>query len=153
MDVVEATPTSAGADVTVGISHTWDYAAEFNVTVYVYDMTFDNEFHNVSAWMLYDIIENTEPLAPSVSAIAGLPNVPVPCAAVTTDADPDVLTFWWDWGNDTFTKDVKDMTLTPGVAVTSTVYRSWTAEGNYAVTVSVDDLRYGRDDHLHCHMQ
>jgi len=119
--------------------HSWTTPGTYAVEVSVWD-GFDvesNTLHNVTWSKQCKIIENTAPSNPLISSIEGIEGIPVPCQAVSTDADPDGLRFTWDWGNGSYT--VNDCPTSAGEPMTSSVSHMWTAVGNYAVIVTADD--------------
>jgi peptide/nickel transport system substrate-binding protein len=127
-------------------THAWEETGSYYVTVSVWD-GFDvetNEIHNVTYVESFEVISNTAPSAPEISAIDGIEDVEIPCVAVASDPDPDVLTFTWEWDDGTYTVTTHDTSTAPGVPVTSVVGHIWDASGTYPVTVYVDD---GEVDH------
>jgi ABC-type transport system substrate-binding protein len=137
--VHRVTTLADGVSYTDTAHHIWSNLGTYNVKVSVWD-GFDveaNLLHNVSATQSYEIIVNTPPSVPSISAMDGLETIAIPCHATSTDADADSLTFTWDWGSSTY--DVLMYPPNPGSPTTSTVLHTWATAGDYVVTVYVDD--------------
>ena len=137
--VHHVSPLANGVPYTDTQTHTWNTLGVYEVTVSVWD-GFDipqNQLHNVSASLSYRVIVNTQPSIPSVSTIDFIRDLPVNCSATSTDVDADQLNFTWDWGGGDYS--VTTHSPTPGVAVTSTVMHTWSAAGDFPVTVFVDD--------------
>ena len=127
-------------------THAWSEAGSYYVSVSVWD-GFDvetNDIHNVTYVEAYEVLANSPPTDPAVSAIEGVEGVEVPCVAIASDLDPDVLTFTWEWDDGTYTVTTRDTSSAPGVPVMSVVAHTWSAAGTYPVTVYVDD---GEVDH------
>ncbi|MCU0860557.1 MAG: PKD domain-containing protein, partial [Thermoplasmata archaeon] len=140
-DVNTQDPASEGASVTDVQVHAWDTEGTYRVTVYAFDGYNDDETnanHNVSVYRDYVILVNTAPTSLNVPAINWEEDLWAPVVGTAIDADPDTLTFTWDWDDGTFNVTTADNTA-PGTAVSSNVKHAWTDPGTYTVTLYVDD--------------
>jgi ABC-type transport system substrate-binding protein len=140
-DVAYHSPTVLGGQVTDTQTHSWSYADDFDVTVYVWDGYNDDEsnaMHNVSTTVTYRVLENTQPHHLQISEIQWVPSSWAPIVGSAIDDDPDALTFTWEWDDGTF--NVTQVTNTnPGSIVYDTVSHMWDTEDTYSVTLWVDD--------------
>ena len=128
-----------GVPYTDSQTHTWNILGAYDVTVSVWD-GFDvqqNALHNVTTSLPYTVSVNTQPSAPVISTIDFFSGLPVNCSAISTDADADQLSFTWDWGGGDYSVTTHEPS--PGVLATSTVLHTWATDGDYPVTVYVDD--------------
>ena len=119
--------------------HTWTTPDVYTVRVSVWD-GYDvqsNLLHNISWSQVYEVIENTPPSNPEISAIDGMEDIAVPCQARSTDADADGLRFTWAWGNDTYS--VLNYPPNAGLPTASTISHTWIDPGNYSVTLYIND--------------
>ncbi|MDH3365664.1 MAG: ABC transporter substrate-binding protein [Thermoplasmata archaeon] len=123
-------------------THVWDSPGTYEVELSVWD-GYDEEtnlYHNVSATIAeFEVFENEDPVIIMASDISGLQDQAVTCEAIANDQDPDVLTFTWDWGDDTYSVTTEDTSANRAADVTSTVSHTWDAAGTYDVTIWVDD--------------
>ena len=145
-DVGTQTPTELGGVVTDTQTHTWTEGGTKEVRVWIYDGYGDDEasvIHNVSALKTYTVLEDTAPYSLSVSDISWRPGSWVPITGTAIDDDPGTLTFTWVWDDDTFNVTEVDNT-NPGSTVSNSVMHTWAADGDYPVTLWVDD---GEDGH------
>jgi ABC-type transport system substrate-binding protein len=122
-------------------THAWSVDGTYYVTISVWDGfdTEENEQHNVSVTMTFKVWTNIAPLEPIVGEITGLADTAIPCVAVSSDADPDLLTFTWEWDDGTYSVTTVDTSSRPGSGVRSVAEHTWDAPGTYPVTVYVDD--------------
>lgn len=127
-------------------THVWDSSDTYYVEVSVWDGFGEetDEFHNVTHGDYYEVVANSEPSIPEISAINGIEDLETQCVATASDPDPDVLTFTWEWDDGTYTVETHDTSSAPGAPVMSVVPHTWDAAGTYPVTVYVDD---GEVDH------
>ena len=142
VDIIPSVPDDT--PVTSTKTHTWNIPSTYVVTVSVFDYggTIEVGEHNASISMGYTIVVNQPPGTPDIQPIEGPANVALSCVATSIDADLDTLRFTWDWGDGTY--DIQELTPTaPGQAVFSSIRHTWTTDGTYPVTVSVEDT----DDH------
>jgi len=131
-------PITNDVAVTDTTSYAWDSAGTYNVQVYIYD-GFNDPTHNVSsAPITYIVIANEAPGFVAAADVDTTEDVLTTLSATAMDVDPDPLRFTWDFGNGS--KSVTNHAADPGVDITSSVTHTWTAAGNYLVTVWVDDL-------------
>ncbi len=140
-DVSYQVPTGLGGEVTDTQTHTWASPGTMVVEVWVFDGYQDDETdtnHNVTTSLTYTVLENTAPYSLSVSDILWTPGSWAPVAGSAIDADPDTLTFTWEWDDGTFNVTEVDNT-NPGATVTNSVMHMWDADGTYDVTLWVDD--------------
>lgn len=137
--VEEYADLANGEEVTDTQTHSWGISGDYEVTISVFDETgSESGEHNVSATYAYEILRNEAPANPYVQTIYGLVDDPTECVAWSSDPDLEDLKFTWDWGDDTYTVE----TLTPdyaGQMLTSMVEKTWSAEGEYNINVSVED--------------
>ena len=141
-DVVHELDTVNNTDVVITATHSWADSGLKNVMIYVYD-GYDvetNTLHNISTLVEYYATVNQAPDVPTIGAIYGLPDGAVTCSAYSSDPDPDILRFTWDFGNGSMFVENIDTSANPGDTVYSSAVFTWTAVGNYLVTVNVDDL-------------
>jgi peptide/nickel transport system substrate-binding protein len=149
VDIV--TPTTDGDPVSSVVDHSWSGSGMYNVLVYVWDqyadLPEDNELHNLTLTspVSYEVVDNTAPSVPDISAISANEDTPVDCIASSSDTDPEGLRFTWDFDDGTTVVD-NVANPDPGVVVQSIVEHTWDAAGTYNVTVWVDDL-YALEDH------
>jgi ABC-type transport system substrate-binding protein len=135
-------PTTNNTPVTDTHAHTWSVDGTYNVRVWVWDGFGANNdpVHNVSSGVVsYVIKANMAPAIPTVPSIVTLEDLPTQCVATSSDPDPDVLTFTWDWHDGTYNVTHHDNSGSPGSTVTSTVWRTWANSGTFPVTVYVCD--------------
>ncbi|MCJ7607965.1 MAG: PKD domain-containing protein, partial [Thermoplasmata archaeon] len=141
--VNDLTPTTIGAAVVDEQTHVWDLADTYQVVASVWDGYLDEDgTHNQSTGILdnvIEIIDNTEPEAPTVAPISTIVNVLTPCQAVTSDLDADEITVTWEWDDGTFSVTTHDTSAAQGEEVVSSVTHLWDTSGSYPVTVWADD--------------
>ena len=132
-------PTPVGQQVTSTVTHAWTTPDAYSVEISVFDYGgIEGGDSNVSTTRAYNIVVNQPPTVPAIQAMNGVPGQPLTCKASSSDVDPDILTFTWDWDDGTYSVTVNTPS-TVGAIVTSTVSHTWDTEANYTVTVYVDD--------------
>jgi hypothetical protein len=141
-DVYHEYDTVNDTNVVIEATHSWDSGGAKAVRIYVYDgnSTEDDPLHNISTIVEYSVAVNQAPDVPSIGAIYGVPGVEVSCSAYSNDPDPDTLRFTWDFGNGSLFVEEFDTSTAVGATVYSSATFTWADEGNYLVTVYVDDL-------------
>jgi ABC-type transport system substrate-binding protein len=141
--VRELEPASVGDAVADELTHAWDTDGIYDVVISVWDGYGEEDgVHNVSTGATdnrIEIIANTPPTEPMVSAISTMEDVETPCLAVTSDSDADEITVTWAWDDDTFDVTTHDTSDAQGVPVLSSVTHTWDTAGSYEVTVWADD--------------
>ncbi|OGS56303.1 MAG: hypothetical protein A3K60_07585 [Euryarchaeota archaeon RBG_19FT_COMBO_56_21] len=134
-------PTVNSTEVMDTATHAWSVpstAGTYDVELFVWDGS-ELPGHNVSLGVIpFEVIVNEPPTDPIISNITANRNVLVSCVATSSDPDPDILRFTWEWDDGTF--DVTEATVAPGTTAVSMVDHTWSAAGTYPVTVYVDDL-------------
>ncbi|UCE44880.1 MAG: hypothetical protein JSU93_05675 [Methanobacteriota archaeon] len=127
-------------------THAWSSPGTYYVTASIWDGfdTPENDLHNVSSTLTFEVDVNTAPEVPTIAPISGLVDTAIPCVAVSSDKDPDTLTFTWDWNDGTYTVMTVDNSANPGALISSVVEHTWYSADTHTVTVYVDD---GEVDH------
>ena len=140
-DISYQTPASLGAVVTDTQTHAWTEMGTKLVEVFVFDGYEGDEtssVHNVSTSKIYTVLENTAPTNLAVSAIQWTPGTWAPVSGSAIDLDPDTLTFTWVWDDGTYNV-TSVLNTNPGSVVTNAVKHIWDSEGEFDVTLWVDD--------------
>jgi ABC-type transport system substrate-binding protein len=135
-------PTTNSTPVTDTHVHSWSVDATYPVRVWVWDGfgTSNDPVHNISSGVVsYVVKANMAPAAPTVASIVTLEDLSTECVATSSDPDPDLLTFTWDWHDGTYNVTHHDTSGSPGSTVTSAVWHTWADPGTFPVTVYVCD--------------
>jgi ABC-type transport system substrate-binding protein len=146
--VEEKASVADDVSVTSEVTHSWALPDVYTVTIHVWDYPAgaisETGDHNVTASMDYTIVANQAPSDPVIEDIAGPSGQALSCVASASDPDMETLRFTWEWDDGTYT--VEEITQTyAGQTVTSEAWHTWAAEGEFLVTVYVEDLDGGHN--------
>ena len=137
--VEELTPSAPDAIVTSSVSHTWDTADTYPVTVYADD---GDDGHNVSA-TVDAVIAASGNVPPGAFGVSFTPS-PLYVGVITTfnfsafDANEDALTFTIDFGDDSDPVELTTLGGTIDFQYNETTH-TYDEEGSYTIAVEYSD--------------